>query len=166
MAAPSSLQRIVAYLQGGPDAVETLLSGPKKSSMGEMAEGATKPKIDEKEVAEVAKVIAAEAANQGINGMTAVANTIANRSKNQGKSPLEVVSAKNQYYGYTAPNKEKLYKEVEEQALGVARKLYEGNLKDITGGAEFFLLPTEKIRKWHGDKTVTIGEHTFYKGAK
>jgi GH24 family phage-related lysozyme (muramidase) len=41
MPAPSSLQRIVAYLQGGPDAVETLLSGPS-NSMSDMAVKTTK----------------------------------------------------------------------------------------------------------------------------
>jgi hypothetical protein len=36
MPAPSSLQKIVAYLQDGPSGVETLLSGPR-SSMSDMA---------------------------------------------------------------------------------------------------------------------------------
>ena len=36
MPAPSSLQKIVAYLQGGPDAVEMMLSGPR-NSMSDMA---------------------------------------------------------------------------------------------------------------------------------
>ena len=162
MAAPSSFQRIMAYLQGGATGVEQLLSGPKSGMQG-LADTAVN---NEKEIREVAKVLAAEAANQGVSGMVAVANTIGNRAKSRNKTPFEVVSEKNQYFGYTNENKEKIFAEVENEALDVARRLYEGKLKDTTSGAEYFLLPKEKIQKWHGDRTVRIGDHTFYKEKK
>src|SRR3972149_3419581 len=112
---------------------------------------------------EIAKVIAAEAAGEGYEGMVGVANTIGNRSKSKKKLLMDVISAPNQYYGYTAPNKEKLYLQVKDQADEIADKLIKGQLKDNTDGAEYFLLPKEKVRAWHGDKTKTIGSHTFYR---
>jgi spore germination cell wall hydrolase CwlJ-like protein len=116
--------------------------------------------------AEIARVLAAEAASEGRSGMIAVANTIGNRAKDSGRTLMDEVSAKNQYYGYTAENKEKLYKQVKADADKIADNLVEGRLRDTTGGAKYFLLPTEKVRGWHGDKTVSIGKHTFYKEAK
>jgi spore germination cell wall hydrolase CwlJ-like protein len=120
----------------------------------------------EKARAELARVIAAEGASEGEKGMRAIASTIMNRSNSSGKTPLDIVTAKNQYYGYTAPNKEKLYGQVKDIADAIANDLIEGRLEDITNGAEYFLLPNEKVRSWHGDRTKTIGKHTFYKEAK
>lgn len=131
-----------------------------------MAEMAADSEYKARAKAEVARVIAAEAANQGRAGMIAVANTIGNRAAGTKKTLIDVVSEPNQYYGYTAKNKEKLYKQVQKEADAIADDLVEGRLKDNTGGAKFFLLPKEKVRSWHGDKTVTIGSHTFYKEAK
>ena len=115
----------------------------------------------------VAAVIAAEACDQGPVGMAAVAHVINNRAVNQGRTPLEIVMARNQFYGYTASNKERLYRECREIADTLALRLKEGTLgPDITQGAEYFLLPGERVRAWHGAKTVKIKKHTFYRGAK
>lgn len=110
----------------------------------------------------VAEVIAAEACSEGFDGMKAVANTIANRSKHQSKTPYQIVTAKNQYYGYTNKNRHKIYLSCKSEADYLSVHLME--LSDLTDGAEFFLLPGEPVRKWHGKKTVTIGKHTFYRG--
>ena len=158
----SQLQELIAYVKGGPDAVEELRSGPRDGIMG-IVDGING---NEEYISEIAKVIAAEAANQGEDGMKAVANTISNRAKSRNKDFAEIVAEKNQYYGYTNPNRDKIYASVKPMADKIARDLIEGNLKDNTNGAEYFLLPTEKVRKWHGDKTVTIGDHTFYKENK
>lgn len=112
----------------------------------------------------VAVVLAAEACGEGEQGMRAVAGTILNRSLRRGISIERVVSEKNQYYGYTASNRHRLYAQCKGVADRVAAELKAGTLKDITGGAEYFLLPGEKIRSWHGKRTVKIGAHTFYKG--
>lgn len=134
-----------------------------KTAMAEMSDDvAMKQKIE----AEVARVLAAEGASEGRQGMIAVANTIGNRAKDSGKSLLDVITQKNQYYGYTAPNKEKLYQQVKKEADQIAKDLVAGKLVDTTGGAKYFLLPKEKVRSWHGEKTVKIGQHTFYKEAK
>jgi spore germination cell wall hydrolase CwlJ-like protein len=115
---------------------------------------------------EIAKVLAAEAANQGERGMIAVANTINNRSINRKQDLMTVISSPNQYYGYTAKNKDDIYAGVKDLADSIAEKLINGELEDITDGAEYFLLPNEGIRAWHGDMTTTIGDHTFYRESK
>lgn len=71
------------------------------------------------EIVEVAKVIAAEACGEGKFGMELVANVIRNRAVKWDMTPLQVVAQKNQFYGYTAKNKETLY----EQCKNVATKL-------------------------------------------
>ncbi len=110
----------------------------------------------------LAEVIGAEACDQGINGLRAVANTIKNRAIRQHKTPYEIVTAKNQYYGYTAKNRHEIYLTCKAQADYVAKNLM--TLPDLTDGALFFLLPGERVRVWHGKKTVTINSHTFYRG--
>lgn len=111
---------------------------------------------------EVAKTLAAEAAGEGKIGMHAVANTIKNRSANRKKQPIDIISQKNQYYGYTAKNRDKLYEQVKDIADDLAKKLLSGELEDITGGAEYFLQDDEPVKSWHGKKTIKIGNHTFY----
>jgi N-acetylmuramoyl-L-alanine amidase len=112
---------------------------------------------------EVAKTIAAEAAGEGEKGMMAVANVINNRSISKGKSPSEIISEKNQFYGATAKNRDELYREVKPTADKMVEMMYQKKLVDNTGGAEYFRQPTEKIRKWHGEQTVQIGNHIFHK---
>jgi len=109
----------------------------------------------------VAKVIAAEACGEGSIGMQAVANTIANRSRLWNKTPYEVVTQKNQYFGYTAKNRDFLYTQCQEEADRVAMALK--SLPDITAGALYFLTPRERRRSWHSVKTVQIKNHIFYK---
>ena len=109
----------------------------------------------------VAKVIAAEACNQGEAGMIAVGNVIKNRVVAWHKTPYQIVTAKNQFYGFTAKNRDEIYQGCKKTADYVAANLM--TLPDITHGGMYFLLPYEHTRAWHGDKTVTIREHTFYK---
>lgn len=111
----------------------------------------------------VAITIAAEACSEGEVGMQAVANTIKNRAIARRKTPAQIVTQKNQYYGATASNRHKLYAQCKATADRLAREIM--TLPDVTGGAQYFLLPKEPVRKWHGAKTVKIGRHTFYKEA-
>ena len=57
----------------------------------------------------VSSVISAEACGEGEVGMYAVANVIANRSRKYNMTPYEVVRKTNQFFGYTASNREELY---------------------------------------------------------
>jgi spore germination cell wall hydrolase CwlJ-like protein len=115
------------------------------------------------EMREVAKTIAAEAASEGEEGMLAVANVINNRAVKKGKTPYEIITAKNQFYGTTASNRDRLYKEVQPIVDKLAQMLYNKQLKDNTNGAEYFRQPKESIRKWHGEETIRMGNHIFHK---
>ena len=155
---------LLALLNSSPAVEERQRFGLNKEKQLSSLQGMGSDVVDRKSsVVEIAKTLAAEAADQGRDGMIAVANTMGNRSKRQNKSLMDVISAPNQYYGFTAKNKDKRYGEVKDIADDIANQLVNGTLEDTTDGAEFFLLPDERTRKWHGDKTKTIGSHTFYK---
>lgn len=109
----------------------------------------------------VSSVICAEACGEGEVGMYAVANVIANRSKKYNKTPYEVVTQKNQFYGYTNPNREELYNQCGHISDRLTEKIME--LDDITGGALYFRQVGEKKESWHQVFTIKIGKHIFYK---
>ena len=115
------------------------------------------------EVETVAVVIAAEAGGEGEIGMRAVACVIANRARAQHKTPYQIVTTKNQFYGLTAKNRMKLYRSVKPIADRLARGIM--RLKDITGGALYFRTEKEKLFPWTKKEnfTVRIGNHIFYK---
>ena len=109
----------------------------------------------------VSSVICAEACGEGVIGMYAVANVIANRSRKYNKTPYEVVIQKNQFYGYTAKNREELYNQCGFYSDKLAMRIME--LDDITGGALYFRKVDEKKQSWHLVRTIKIGKHLFYK---
>ena len=111
----------------------------------------------------IAEVIAAEAADQDEIGLRAVACVIANRAKAQGVSPYVVVTARNQFFGYTAKNRYKLYLQVKPIVDRLARNIM--NLKDITGGALYFRRPDEKMFPWIKKENFTVRykNHLFYR---
>ena len=111
----------------------------------------------------IASVIAAEACSEGQVGMDLIAEVISNRAKKWHKTPLEVVTAKNQFYGYTAPNRPKLYAQCQLKADRAATEVFTGETGQITGGAIYYLLPGEPLRSWHGKKIITYKKHSFYK---
>lgn len=110
---------------------------------------------------EVAKTIAMEACGEGFIGMYAVANVIANRSKEYNLTPYEIVKQKNQFVGFTHANREKRFSECKEESLYLATHLL--NLVDITKGALYFKTQYEIKRKWHRVKTIKIGNHEFWR---
>lgn len=118
-------------------------------------------KSNTKENQIIAEVIGAEACSEGVIGLYAVANTIKNRTIKYNKSPYEIVTQSNQYHGYINPNREKIYLTCKQDVDLIASQLTE--LIDITDGALYYLLPNEKENTWHKIKTVTIGNHRFYK---
>lgn len=109
----------------------------------------------------VASVICSEACGEGEIGMYAVANVIANRSKKYNKTPYEIVTAKNQFYGYTANNREELYNQCGKIADRLTKNIMK--LDDITDRALYFRKVGEKKRSWHMVFTIKIGKHLFYK---
>jgi spore germination cell wall hydrolase CwlJ-like protein len=116
------------------------------------------------QLSDIARTLAAEAGGDGIDGMRAVGMVIANRSKKYKQSIYKVVTAENQFYGYTARNGSALYAKVKQEADQVARELVEGRLIDKTGGALYFINPRfEKPFPWCKVKTYSYKNHTFYK---
>lgn len=109
----------------------------------------------------VASVIAAESCGEGRRGMLGVANVIANRAKRYKKDPYEIVIQKNQFYGYTSKNREKLYCQCRQYANYLAQNIMK--LDDITKGALYFRRFDEKKQEWHLTKTIQINDHIFYK---
>lgn len=113
---------------------------------------------------DIGRTLAAEAGGEGIEGMRLVAMTVQNRMKAQHKTAHQIVSAKSQYYGFTAKNGARLYKSVKARADQVARELLDGKLKDKTGGAVYFINPkTEKPFRWCKVLTYAHGNHHFYR---
>ena len=109
----------------------------------------------------VAEVIAAEACGEDEIGLRAVACVIANRAKAQGITPYAVVTARGQFFGYTAKNRHKLYLQVKPIVDRLARNIM--NLKDITGGAKYFRRPDEKMFRWCKTETLRLNNHIFYR---
>jgi spore germination cell wall hydrolase CwlJ-like protein len=110
---------------------------------------------------DVAVTIAAEAAGEGYTGMYLVANTIRNRAIQQRKTPQEIVKQPGQYFGNTAPNRQKCYAAVRKEADYLAANIL--RLPDKTNGALYFRQPREKRQKWHKVETIRYKNHIFYK---
>lgn len=112
----------------------------------------------------VAEVIAAEACGEGKNGMQCVANVIANRAKKQHKTPYEIVTQKNQFFGYTSKHRLLLYLSVKNTVDKLAENIMD--LPDLTNGATNF----ENINRFGKPKwarkmllTLKYKNHNFYK---
>jgi spore germination cell wall hydrolase CwlJ-like protein len=159
------LLTIICSTTGFSMGLEELVMARKQpvTAMQEMANSATYNKV----VLEVAKTLAAEAGGEGAVGMNAVAHVMDNRKTQWKKDIMEVISAKNQFYGYTAKNRDKIFEQVKDVALPLAEAVVNGTLgKDTTGGALYFRQPKEPIYKWHGQETTRIGGHIFHKERK
>ena len=109
----------------------------------------------------VASVICAEAVGEGEVGLYAVSNVIANRARKYNMTSYEVVTQKNQFYGYTAENKEELYMQNKDYCDYLAKNIM--TLDDITREAIYFRRIDERKRSWHLVFTIKIGKHLFYK---
>ncbi len=110
----------------------------------------------------IAMVIAAESAGEGVKGMELVAEVVRNRA-GKSKNYLKVVTAKNQFYGYTAKNRHKLYKSVKAQADKIVDDMYAGKLGNKTDGALYFRRPDEPMFKWCKVRTFAYKSHVFYR---
>jgi len=111
----------------------------------------------------IAQVIAAEAGGEGYEGMYAVACVIQNRMQLFGMTAEEVVTQKNQFFGYTAKNRHANYLAVKHVADALAERI--GTLRDITGGAlHFENIKTFGVPAWAKSKKVlaVVGSHTFF----
>lgn len=112
---------------------------------------------------QIAATIAAEACGEGVEGMRLVAETIRNRATASHKSFLSVVSAKGQYYGYSAKNRARLYRSVKRQADSIVDSMYAGTLGNKTKGSLYFRQLKEPRFKWCKVETYRHKNHIFYK---
>lgn len=111
----------------------------------------------------IAIILSAEDAQGGKDGMEAIASSMLNRSKAWNKSIINVATQKNQYYGLTAKNRLKRYKEVKPIADRIAKDLLSGKLKDSVNGGLYFRTNKEKMFKWCKIETARRGSHIFYR---
>jgi hypothetical protein len=119
----------------------------------------------------LARIIEAEAGNQGIRGMTAVGNVIRNRMAG-GNSLRDVVLARGQfsplntYTGYAGgeQGQDMANLQPSKDAYAVADAILSGSAKDITGGATHFYNPSISNPSWGqqaGGDWSTIGDQVF-----
>ncbi len=118
----------------------------------------------------VAAVIILEAGGEGYKGMHAVASVIANRCKVDGKSPTQVVTKPYQFSCLNGISRSKAISMAKdgwpkqwEYAMTLASGIQTGRIKDTTRGAYFYQVNSLGVRKWHGEKTMTIGNHSFFR---
>ena len=120
-----------------------------------------------------ARVLYGEAANQGPEGLAAVAHVIRNRANLTGLSPDEVVQKPGQFEPWDNPQTRDrllaLKPEQYAQAKAVMDDVMAGRAPDPTGGATHFLNPDLQQRlgrplpDWAPpDQGQRIGQHVFY----
>ena len=107
----------------------------------------------------IASCLYLEARGEGVYGMELVANVIQNRSKAYGMTPTEVVTKR---YQFSCFNNGVRIKYDFASDL-VAKRMLAGEIDDHTGGAIFYQRNELPKRKWHGQKTLTYKNHTFFK---
>lgn len=112
---------------------------------------------------DIAVTLSDEAGGEGEQGMRAVGSVIANRSKAWNKTPHQIVTAKNQFYGYTAKNRLLRYREVKPIADKIALEIMAGTIKDTVNGGLYFRTAKEKRFKWCKVETARVFNHIFYK---
>jgi N-acetylmuramoyl-L-alanine amidase len=114
----------------------------------------------------VAAVLIAEAGGEGLAGMQAVANVIANRAGARGLSRLAVVSSPRQFSCLNGSSLSRLEAAARKHPRwGCAVALAsQASLPDITGGANHYHAAGVSPR-WAkpANRTARIGGHTFYK---
>lgn len=126
------------------------------------------------------RTVLSEAGNQGPDGMAAVAAVIKNRTlkgKYGGKSPAEVVTARNQFEPWNDAGKGKANDPLSysptstkyQEAARIVDGVFSGVLKDPTGGATHFYAPQaqadlgRKAPSWaKGQQGLKIGDHMFF----
>jgi 8-oxo-dGTP pyrophosphatase MutT (NUDIX family) len=123
----------------------------------------------------VATTLWGEARGEGEKGMQAVMNVIMNQTKGNFKKAKDVVLAPKQFSMWnsvtnaegTALAAAQKYRGGEQwqQAIRIVDLAASGKLPDITGGATFYFNPKKANPSWAKKmkKTVTIGNHDFYK---
>jgi hypothetical protein len=121
-------------------------------------------------------VLIGEAADQGAEGMAAVAHVIANRAREAGKSLYDIISAPKQFTAFSDPGpgaaKSMQDPSVRQTAEQVLEAVMGGQMPDPTGGATHYWaprgMPGGKDPYWASALDdfgrVKIGDHVFLPG--
>ena len=120
----------------------------------------------------VARTLIGEAGNQGEQGMLAVGGVIANRARQRGLSPSEVVLQPSQFEPWGNPETTQRLLSISvnspeyQQAAAIAQRALAG--EDITGGASHFYAPRAQQAlgrarpSWDNGTGRAIGDHLFF----
>lgn len=128
-------------------------------------------KNDVSEVDIVAATLFKEARGEGIKGMQAVNEVIANRAKTRKKTKAEICLQPKQFscWNGITPSKEVINKlqQSEPKMFALAKKIAQETVTNHTNGAEYYHT-TSVSPKWgrnlkeQGYKIIKIGNHLFY----
>jgi len=116
----------------------------------------------EKQTLEVAKVICAEACSENNLVMFGVGSTIRNRMIQKNISAYAVVTEKNQYYGYTNINKNKIFENIKCKTTAIFIAKHINELPDMVNGGIYFRFKNEPKQSWHKKLTQIIEKAEFY----
>lgn len=120
----------------------------------------------------VARTLIGEAADQGEQGMLAVGGVIANRARQRGLTPSQVVLERNQFEPWGNPDITSRLLNISpqspeyQQAYAIAQRALAG--EDPTGGASHFYAPRAQAAlgrakpSWDNGTGRAIGDHLFF----
>jgi N-acetylmuramoyl-L-alanine amidase len=129
------------------------------------AEAAATPKLNEQHVTCMAKVVHHEAANQPREGQIAVAHVLVNRVKaGFGDHVCAVANQKGQFFALKAyhPDRDS---HSWSQAVGVARAVLAGEVRDHSNGALFFHANWARLNGFFRTRTrvAQVEDHDFFR---
>ncbi len=158
-----------AVLRGG----QWVPMGATQSAPRRQSPRQQRPQIRfQNDVDAVARTLIGEAGNQGEQGMLAVGGVIANRARQRGLSPSEVVLQPSQFEPWGNPETTQRLMAISpnspeyQQAAAIAQRALAG--EDITGGASHFYAPRAQQAlgrarpSWDNGTGRAIGDHLFF----
>jgi len=122
----------------------------------------------------VVRTVYGEASNEGIIGQQAVASVIANRARQSGMTPTDVVLAKGQFEPWSDPAARARMESLDpsspeyKQLAAIVEPALKGQLADPTGGATHFYAPKAQAAlgrsapSWDDGTGRDIGNHRFF----
>ena len=106
----------------------------------------------------VASCLYLEARGEGRTGLLAVASVIQNRAQADNLTAYQVITKPKQFSCFNRG----IVIKYDRECLEIATQIDAGEIKDITGGAYFYQRNECAVRPWHGRKTMTYKNHSFY----
>lgn len=129
----------------------------------------------EPDLDKVVRTVYGEAAGEGIIGQKAVASVIANRARQSGMTPTDVVLAKDQFEPWSDPEARARMESLDANSpeyrrlSDLVRPVLAGQSADPTGGADHFYAPKAQAAlgrdapSWDDGTGRDIGNHRFFR---